>query len=1778
MSFSSSLQSVLAEYFPENTAPIGLDAKIEAVYDSSDNIGAFDISKTLAKYSDKQVNVSFDDHNLAYEITYVKDAVTSTKTFFGSIPNGVHATDAEVRSAVQYAFREAVFHDGTQHPKNIADTLEFNALWVVGSDNKLKLLIPTSVSGFAITSLKYKTPINATTIVNTADNTDIVSAVVAWDGDLLNIPVEGYTMSIESAPQTVDNHGKIRFVDASGKYFFGNIANGANSTGEALEAKLKSALDGAFYLDATNVEVNHTTVTVSFDSTLNVFNFDDSATVKASKFISVNQNAYSIYKITDQAGFLSGLKVSQVDLDNRTGNFSGSVVIDASNNKLKYEVTYIAGDKSVDIETYEATLTAGTYSLSALATELTTQLNTPIAGEHLGAWDISVNKIQVGAELVDTNNLKVVFDAKGLTGATGRLDASSNGPRSIVKIRFVDVANDAVADVKFNGQLHDNVLIKNNIVYNATEQIKFLPDAGFVIPANAELNYQIVYKETATDNVYSEIKTAPLSGTHETVEELATHIKTQLGVADASDARWDVSWNQATEKFGISYTGVDRSQVQIKFIANATSALIGITQVEYNAPASTLNIQTNSFVQPYITIPADASLNILIAGNQVASSGILSRSYLSGDRLASEIDSGDLAVFWDSNKIQFAYNTASDKDDIVTIQANSVALRELLKLGGSFFVDNGIVNNSSHPLATWEGVANETVSIRLAVPEIKYLFPVAVESIKARFFADASDNILDIFKLTNGLRDVILENAMSYQSEIGMTASNHVQNDLLANGEDLTIKVYIGSADDVSGEHYTVTLSADGKTRTYEVIVKDERFAHNADADKQALIQNFIEKTYSTSLYEIVRDNIQAKVKELIEFVLHEWSVAVNADPNVSEYLTNNVLSDLKDNILGQIAPESNSIFSLIPSQQYATLVQAFQEVIPEGKGSAYIALRTLEGNNYLADPVELFNALRKDVVNIYDYAQINSVAQKAKVEEFLREYFDRLLRSYAEFVKDKYLNPADNDSIFKPANIAVALAAAGGISSVGVKGSSGNDDGEYFNGMTAVADFEETATKLSNVVNAIAHNAFGTVDRKTSQDLLRTVLTESVSPLEDTLILLDGSANVEADVRTPSLGLQSNPNAGLTFLTTIMLSHHLLHKILADGSGSLFNDSSKLTKARWDRLMLAYEQEGRCLPVGVLSGENYSDMSLSAGSELERLKRLSSKLYEVFETLPTTTATLVGGNPIANLHTFLNDLYKKIEFSEEHEGFTVVAVSGAVTVDPDNHVEYLLEGIHEDKLEGILRYYVDTLYDFIVLESPTAFAVQVKNSDLGKGLTHSLFYRLALDNKFEDILKVLGNHFSTATYFDNLGIATVSSLATPLADSAMDISGELWTHEQINEVIIRKSDPLKFLNDKMRVRIYGEILREDPATDRVSMTATPEMQAQVNQMKFYDSYLTRFTQVDQGLIMGLLIQHHKRIEQQEATAPNSLKLAPVDYLNEMFSYLDTIIKKKHVREAQFASLTDPFPESSSTRSISSRSIIASTTSASNTLTKARDVITIGDIFEISRLPALDLWKADILAAVNIEKLRFNLEAGSANDISEFLNMYESAVAGIEQSIVNVINNKAVVDRTMELLTVGLGGSVEDKVIAIEEAVREQDALNKSKVMMDSLVVVVGILNVKLEQLVAAQQKLDEKIADYNRLIDTLQTSIADLQNVYSALPPQYNNFADLAQSLSACLNVALTKRDEVSGKVGRLRLFLDNVKSGYALQKDFSITQFSFPSDLGRGFNVGTTNQKLFK
>ena len=1774
MSFSSNLQSILAEYFPTNVAPVGLDAKIEAVYDSSDNIGAFDVTKTLAMYSDKQVNVTFADHDIAYTISYTKDAVSSTKTFYGSIPNGTYTTVTELQSAIQYAFREAVFHDGSAHPKNIADTLEFNALWVVASDSKLKLLIPSSVSGFAISALTYNAPVNATNVHGIAGNDDIIGAVIAWDGDLLNIPIGGYTLSLVAVPQTIDNKGKIKFMDASGKHFFGKIENGANSTGEQLRAKLQSALAAAFYKDATNVDVQHTTISITFDDTANTFTFTDSAAVKASKFVSVNQSAYEIYKITDQAGFLSGLKVSQVNLDNRTGNFSGPVVIDATHKKLKYEVTTIASDKTVDVESYEVDLSENTYNLTALATELQTKLNAPIASANLGDWEVSVNTIQVGASTVDTNNLKVVFNAKGATGYAGKIDNASI--RSIVKIRFVDVANNAVTTVKFDGQLHDSVLIKNNIVYNATEQIKYLPDAGLALPADASLNYQIVYKD-ANNQLHNEIKNVPLSGTHTTVEDLATHIQTGLNNVDGS-SRWTVSWDQSTEKFVMDYAGGIRTAVQIKFIPNTTSAFLGITQVEYKAPASSVSINTSAFIQPFITIPADASLNIVVGTNQPIQSGIVSKSYLSGDSLAAAIASGDLAVFWDNNKLQFAYNAVSAKDAIVTINASTVALREILKLGGNFFIDNQIHQNSTHAIATWEAVANGNVSIRMKIPEIKYLFPAVSGNITARFFADASDNILDIFKLTDGLRDVIVEDASGYQSEIGMTASNYIQNDLALNGHDLTIKVYIGDATDASyNENYIVTVPADGKTRTYELFVKSSRFSHVGNANEQTLIQNFIEKTYAESLYEIVRDNIEAKVKELIEFVLHEWSVAVNSDPNVSDYLSNNVLSDLKDNILGQIAPEANSIFTLLPAQQYSTLVQAFQEVIPEAKGSAYIALRTLEGNNFLADPVELFNALRKDGVNIYDKAQINSDAQKAKVEEFLREYFDRLLRAYAEFVKDKYLAPQDNDSIFKPSNLAIVLARVGEMDKAGVKGNSGNDDGEYFNGLTATADFETTATKLSNVVNAIAHNAFNTTSRKESDKLLTTILGTTVNPIANTLTLLDGSGNNEAATRTIHLGKQSQQQVGLSFLTTIMLSHHLLHKVLADGSGSLFNDVTKITKARWDRLMLAYEQEGRSLPVGILSAVDYTAVAISGADPTARLNKLASEIYNVFDNVGSLSFDLAVGNPVRNLHAYVNDLFTRIDGEVE---FDVVAVSGAVNP-KDNDIEFLLVGKHHTagKTEGILRYYIDTLYNFAVLESSTAYATQIKNNDLGKGLSHSLFYRLALDNKFSDILKIIGGHYKTSAYFDNLGIATISDISHNLADATLDISGELWTHAQVNEVVLRKSDPLKHLNDKMRVRIYGTILGEDPAVDRSILTATPELQAQVNQMKFYDSYLTRFNQIDQGLLMGLLIQHDKRIEQQEATAPNSLKLTATEYTTEMFAYLETIIKKKHVAEAQFADLSAPFISTDdSDLTASSRTIIGTLESASNSVVKARDVIVLGEVHEISRVPAIELWKSDILAAINIEKLRYNLEAGSHNDISEFLNMYTNAVGSIEQSIINVVNNKAVVDRTLELLTVGLGGSVEDKVIAIEEAVREQDALNQSKVMMDSLVVVVSVLNVKLEQLVAAQQKLDEKVGDYNRLIDTLQTSIADLQNVYAALPPQYNNFADLAQSLSACLNVALTKRDEVSGKVGRLRLFLDNVKSGFALQKDFAITKLSFPTDLGRGFNVGTTNQKLFQ
>jgi hypothetical protein len=83
---------------------------------------------------------------------------------------------------------------------------------------------------------------------------------------------------------------------------------------------------------------------------------------------------------------------------------------------------------------------------------------------------------------------------------------------------------------------------------------------------------------------------------------------------------------------------------------------------------------------------------------------------------------------------------------------------------------------------------------------------------------------------------------------------------------------------------------------------------------------------------------------------------------------------------------------------------------------------------------------------------------------------------------------------------------------------------------------------------------------------------------------------------------------------------------------------------------------------------------------------------------------------------------------------------------------------------------------------------------------------------------------------------------------------------------------------------------------------------------------------------------------------------------------------------------------------------------------------------------------------------------------------------------------------------------------------------------------------------------------------------------VYAALPPQYSNFSQLAQVLSESLNLALKKRDEVSGKVSQLRMFLDNAKLAYNIQKDFKINRIVLPDQLGRGFTFSISQQGLFQ
>jgi hypothetical protein len=1747
--FSDNLVEVVKEYFPNNTAPAGLLQKVEAVYDSTSAIGAFEMDVVLPKHSNKQVDVTFADQDFKYTITYTKNSVQTTRTFFGTIPSLEYTDAVAVRNAVEKAFRDAVFLDQANQKKNIASILGFNALWkieVESGDVKLKLLIPSSVQDFSVSALTYANPPNATLITGIANSEDLISAVIGtWDGTLANIPTGGKTI-VPLTSATVVNQGKIQFEDASGKHYFGMIANGNYSTGAELETQLQTAIQGAYYLNDSNNAQTFGAGTVSFDATTKKFTFDANT---ASKFVPVNGSAYAIYKLEDETGFLSGLKVSQVDLDNRTGNFGGSVVIDSSNNKLKYEVKYI--DSAKDQQTFVSTVTLtnnASYDLSGLSAELETQLNVGLV--DLGAWTVAVNTLDDGTP---TNNLRVVYDASGST------------QRSIESVKFLPIANDAYERVKIQGSLYDNVKIANNIVFNDTDTIKPLPDAGLTV--NVSLNYQIIYTESSV--LHNELKSADISGVFTTVEDLETDVASKLNTADGA-SRWAVNWNQSTEKFEISYTPGARTGVQIKFTNDAGAQLLKITQVNYNtASNSAINITVNKFTENFVTVPASASLDLIKNSDSPINYTIESKSYLSGDSLADAIDDGDLSVYWKDDHLRVAYNLASAHNDTIVLQTTD-ALRQLLKLGGGFFVASGIDGKSSKEVELW-AATGDSHNVKLKIPTITSLFPDASDNIVKRFFPDASDNILDIYRLTDGLKNVVLDASQSYIKAVGRTSDNHIQNDYTGDvqNQDLRIQVFLGGAT-AGSQMYTVTVQDDESvTRTYNVFVTGTEFSYIGNGSAQSLIENMIRKTYDEELYEQIRDNIEVKVKELISYILQEWVVAVNNDPQQSDYLTNNVLGDLQAKIVDKIADPSG-VFSLLKPEEYATMIQAFQGVIPDAKGSSYIALRTLESNDFLADPHEMYVAFRKNAVNIYS---ILGISAPANVEEFLREYFDRILRAYAEMVRRYLLLPQENMTVFKPANIAIALAYSMGITPVGDFGAANNNDfGEYYINFADVSS-ESTSVKMSNLVNAIAHNIMDNNGQKKSEELITSVLNSAkdvTDSLAKVLTLIDTAKNDEQDTRTKGLGLQSGNDDGLGYLTTILLSHHLLHKILVDGNSSLFKSADKLTEARWNRLMLAYEQEGRCIPVEYLKAVDYSVLDDISVSEQVRLSRIGAGLFEVFDSATTVDPDVKN---IGNLWAYMQKFIKKVDELNGGQGqeISVVAVSGAVQVDASHEGEIIIKGKHANKTEGLLRYYIDTLYDFVVLEGATAPAhthvviplyKHLKNSDVGKGMTHSLFYRSALENQFSDILRILGTHFGTAsTYFEDLTVVHSGQDTLELAIPDLDISGEAMTKEQLQEVVAESlNDLMEVMNDKMRVRIFGTVLREDPVNGRVSLTATPELQAQVELMKFFDSYIKRFSEVDQGLILGLLVQHDKRIRQQEETASSDAQLSSGEYLAEIHRYMDEIIAKKHIREAQFASLADPYTDADGLDAShnNARAIIQS----ADGIVKARDVIVLGQVFELARSAAVDLWKNDIIAAITIEELRYNATPGANNDLSELLNIYEKAVQQIEDSIIAVSNNKSVVDRTLELLTVGLSGTPEERIAAIQEASRESDALDSAKAMMDCIVVVVGILNAKLEQLIAVQQDLDAKVKNYNRLHAILVKATSDLQNVLGAIPPQFANFTEMAQALATSLKATLNLRDTVVGKVASLRSALNIMQTATLKYKDATIPKVELTED----------------
>lgn len=905
-----------------------------------------------------------------------------------------------------------------------------------------------------------------------------------------------------------------------------------------------------------------------------------------------------------------------------------------------------------------------------------------------------------------------------------------------------------------------------------------------------------------------------------------------------------------------------------------------------------------------------------------------------------------------------------------------------------------------------------------------------------------------------------------------------------------------------------------------------------------------------------LKRNIQIKINTLLRYIFNVWRTVLAAASNATDFFTETLMNDLKVELLDKLSVTgANSVFKYIDAQDQAAMIQKIMGIIPSDGTSDYIsafmAVRVLQAIGNLARPSVLYTQLDDPTQSIYYKL---SVDQPAGVEDFFKYYYDALLRAYVAMFRKDVLVPVGytgdgTDGVHKP-ELELSTAVAYDLD-VGVK-----TDGKWFMAGSS-AQFVGGVSDLHDNMDAfVIDMCLLTINNSDPN---------SVAMIQTVTSLSNITQNDTKQIFQSDFILFGGASGSLYLNSVLVGSQCLLWEIMADGVESLYEVDTAVTRAKWLQLVEVYTNDTTISIEALENYENYSDAVTT--SALDVMAEIYNGMIAVF-TIYTTNATSTILSALGGSVSEANKIDRcKIFLSRFHLGY----VDSTQTLETGFNADLSLVGTAPsvisspiaggntgDELRGVRRYYHDILLQYFLTEHETLIGGDLRSlmssvaGDSGKGIAESLFYRYSISNEFGENMKILNEIYGGVNTSKELAPALPATFVGVVAHNgaALDALKAVTVEDTLANIYL-------FANDKVRSAIFtGD---EDPSSGRATLEITLESSYNnaVDALHFYEPYLYRFSDRDAAVLLGVIIQKDSEFVISATTNPAKGR----EYLDDMFGYLNDLVGDKKINET-----TAVYSGIKTDRSF---------TADGSTRRVMEDVNIVGDEIEVRITPAVTIFKEDVLCAINAEEVRYKFGTQDGNrDISDLLNSFDSAITNVQDQINSMTNNMAAIENVIAMLNAGMNLTGTDGDLLVAQAHREKAALEAEQTYMNNLLAIVTVLDSKIAVLISKQESLDAQIASYRSVYAQVAAKLADLHRIYSALPAGYDNFAQLAAALSATLKAALDKRDNVAGRISKLKAKIEAARQGYLVQSQYKVSVISTLGPLSKGDHVPSYSQ----